>query len=251
LPNRDDTVAGLGAQTFTGAQTITDATPSASTATGALIVTGGIASQGAIRGANVYVNNTQALRGMNATYSTDYRLIGVTAGDVIAIDADGRGSTFTGAVTVASATDATSTTAAALVVSGGVGIAKQLRVGQTITTQGTAASVASPAVRLPNNNIITFLDNTAAVADCCFIWGDSSNQLIFGASNNTVLTMGANSNMGLGGAGSWGTGAAKVISIANGTAPSTSPASMGQLYVEAGALKYRGSSGTVTTLGVA
>lgn len=32
-------------------------------------------------------------------------------------------------------------------------------------------------------------------------------------------------------------------------APSTSPSGMGQLYVEAGALKYRGSSGTVTTLG--
>jgi len=50
---------------------------------------------------------------------------------------------------------------------------------------------------------------------------------------------------------SFGTSAANVIGIANGTAPSTSPASMGQLYVESGALKYRGSSGTVTTLGAA
>ena len=45
-----------------------------------------------------------------------------------------------------------------------------------------------------------------------------------------------------------GTSAAKVLGLANATAPSTSPAGMGQLYVEAGALKYRGSSGTVTTL---
>jgi hypothetical protein len=45
-----------------------------------------------------------------------------------------------------------------------------------------------------------------------------------------------------------GTSAASVIGIANGTAPTTSPAGMGQLYVEGGALKYRGSSGTVTTI---
>jgi hypothetical protein len=44
-----------------------------------------------------------------------------------------------------------------------------------------------------------------------------------------------------------GTTAAKTIQIANGTAP-TANVTGGQLYVEAGALKYRGSSGTVTTL---
>jgi hypothetical protein len=44
-----------------------------------------------------------------------------------------------------------------------------------------------------------------------------------------------------------GTTAAKTIQIANGTAP-TANVSGGQLYVEAGALKYRGSSGTITTL---
>ena len=45
-----------------------------------------------------------------------------------------------------------------------------------------------------------------------------------------------------------GTSAAKVLGMANATAPTTSPAGMGQLYVEGGALKYRGSSGTVTTI---
>jgi hypothetical protein len=41
------------------------------------------------------------------------------------------------------------------------------------------------------------------------------------------------------------------VTIANtGAAPST-PSSGGVLYVEAGALKYRGSSGTITTLGAA
>ncbi len=48
-----------------------------------------------------------------------------------------------------------------------------------------------------------------------------------------------------------GSSASKIIGMANATAPTTSPAGMGQLYVESGALKYRGSSGTVTTIAVA
>ncbi len=57
----------------------------------------------------------------------------------------------------------------------------------------------------------------------------------------------ASGNLGLG-VSAFGTSAAKIIGIANGTAPTTSPAGMGQLYVEGGALKFRGSSGTVTTI---
>jgi hypothetical protein len=44
-----------------------------------------------------------------------------------------------------------------------------------------------------------------------------------------------------------GTTAAKTIQIADGTAP-TGNVTGGQLYVESGALKYRGSSGTITTI---
>jgi hypothetical protein len=57
-------------------------------------------------------------------------------------------------------------------------------------------------------------------------------------------------NLGLG-VTTFGTSANKVLGLANATAPSTSPAGMGQLYVESGALKYRGSSGTVTTIAAA
>jgi hypothetical protein len=39
-----------------------------------------------------------------------------------------------------------------------------------------------------------------------------------------------------------------ILSITNGTAPSANPTSGGFLYVEAGALKFRGSSGTITTI---
>jgi hypothetical protein len=47
------------------------------------------------------------------------------------------------------------------------------------------------------------------------------------------------------------TSADKAIHMGNGTAPSANIASGGILYVESGALKYRGSSGTITTLGAA
>ena len=57
-------------------------------------------------------------------------------------------------------------------------------------------------------------------------------------------------NLGIG-TSVMGTLAAKVLGLGNATAPTTSPAGMGQLYVEAGALKFRGSSGTVTTIAIA
>lgn len=57
-------------------------------------------------------------------------------------------------------------------------------------------------------------------------------------------------NVGIG-ALTFGTNADLVLAMKNGTAPTTSPAGMGQIYVEAGALKYRGSAGTVTTVAVA
>jgi hypothetical protein len=47
-------------------------------------------------------------------------------------------------------------------------------------------------------------------------------------------------------------GGSRVVRIATAvTVPTTNPTGGGLLYVEAGALKYRGTSGTVTTLGVA
>jgi hypothetical protein len=54
-------------------------------------------------------------------------------------------------------------------------------------------------------------------------------------------------NLAIFGDGSFG-GGAKVISISNGTAPSSTPTGGGILYVESGALKFKGSSGTVTTI---
>jgi len=64
---------------------------------------------------------------------------------------------------------------------------------------------------------------------------------------NMVLDTSGNLLVGLTTAG---TTAAKTIQIANGTAP-TANVTGGQLYVESGALKFRGSSGTITTIAAA
>lgn len=54
-----------------------------------------------------------------------------------------------------------------------------------------------------------------------------------------------------GGAGSYGGGAGVAFLATARTLPSTNPVGGGVLYVDAGALKYRGSAGTVTTLAAA
>ena len=76
----------------------------------------------------------------------------------------------------------------------------------------------------------------------------------FGSTLTTVgteaLIWDSSGNVGIG-VSTFGTSAANVLGLANATAPSTSPAGMGQLYVESGALKFRGSSGTITTIAAA
>jgi hypothetical protein len=66
------------------------------------------------------------------------------------------------------------------------------------------------------------------------------------ATNYDLLLQPNGGNLGFNGL-SFG-GGSNVIFIGNGTAPSSNPTAGGILYVEAGALKYRGSSGTITTL---
>lgn len=80
----------------------------------------------------------------------------------------------------------------------------------------------------------------------------SLQALQLGANGGTTaqVTLDSLGNVGIG-VTTFGTSAAKVLGLANATAPSTSPAGMGQLYVESGALKFRGSSGTVTTIAAA
>jgi len=76
-----------------------------------------------------------------------------------------------------------------------------------------------------------------------FLWSYGT----FGAAS-AKLALTSSGNLGIGTTGAFGSGAG-VIGIANAvTVPSTNPSGGGVLYVDAGALKWRGSSGTVTTL---
>lgn len=71
-----------------------------------------------------------------------------------------------------------------------------------------------------------------------------------GNGTNNKFTISDQANVSIGGS-TFGTSSKFVLAIANGVAPTTSPAGCGQLYVESGALKFRGSSGTVTTIAIA
>ena len=75
--------------------------------------------------------------------------------------------------------------------------------------------------------------------------GTAGNAITF----TQAMTLDASGNL-LVGLTTAGTTAAKTIQIANGTAP-TANVTGGQLYVESGALKFRGSSGTITTIAAA
>lgn len=71
------------------------------------------------------------------------------------------------------------------------------------------------------------------------------------AIENATGTPGDGANVSFFRTGSYGNGN-RVMFIGNATTvPDSNPSSGGILYTESGALKYRGSSGTVTTLGVA
>ncbi len=77
-----------------------------------------------------------------------------------------------------------------------------------------------------------------------------TESVAFGYGNSSAFTeyarFGGSGNFGLG-VTAWGTNAAKVMGIADGTAPTTSPASMHQYYSIGGVPKWRTSAGNVIT----
>jgi hypothetical protein len=79
--------------------------------------------------------------------------------------------------------------------------------------------------------------------------GNTTNHPFFFFTNDTErMRITALGNIGIGTGDQFGSGV-KVIGIANATTnPSTNPTGGGVLYADGGALKWRGSSGTVTTI---
>lgn len=110
-------------------------------------------------------------------------------------------------------------------------------------------SFQAGTMNFPNNKGIAVLNSTGSGTPRTIAILNSSNYVVLGhASHDTTIT---GTNVGLLGNASVG-GGSKVVFVANATSvPTSNPTGGGILYVEAGALKYRGSGGTVTTLGPA
>jgi len=95
-------------------------------------------------------------------------------------------------------------------------------------------------------NLLELQSSTGTV-----IYGfDASGNIARGGLTNMIIATSRNIQFASG-SGSFG-GGGGVLGIANaGTVPSTNPTGGGVLYAEGGALKWRGSSGTVTTIAAA
>ena len=91
--------------------------------------------------------------------------------------------------------------------------------------------------------IRTIKGSGGGTARALYLGTDSTDRMGFEATTFNAFMLAS--------AGSYGSGSG-VLFLGNATtAPTTNPTGGGILYVESGALKYRGSSGTVTTLGAA
>jgi len=139
----------------------------------------------------------------------------------------------------------------------------------TLNSTGLGVGVASPSQKLDvagniyiSNNAAYLYGKTSGGSATRMLGINASNDFYIGSIDQSISNIRFNSggtdrmlidssgNVGVG-VSTFGTSAAKVLGLANATAPSTSPAGMGQLYVESGALKFRGSSGTITTIAAA
>jgi hypothetical protein len=87
----------------------------------------------------------------------------------------------------------------------------------------------------------------SAASDSVIVGATSNDPLRLVTNNTERIRVGADGNVGVNGTDFQD--GVKVMFIANATTvPTTDPTGGGILYVESGALKFRGSGGTVTTI---
>lgn len=211
---------------------------------------------------------------VNQALYADNLSIGVTGSTPSA-----NGMLISGIINSSNTTDASSVSTAAIVTSGGLGVAKTIFTGGTPITFDFATGVSGFVVAQNTNNTsgseahfqakvgggsagdpsfqlrVTGVTNwqvgidndnaTTGLNDAFTI----SNSLTPGSSDVLIISSGTN-NFGINGYSVGG--GSGVIFIANRvTAPTSNPTGGGILYVASGALLYRGSSGTITTVGPA
>jgi hypothetical protein len=111
-----------------------------------------------------------------------------------------------------------------------------------LDTYRSGTTTVSIAARNDTSTTLLYATNAAS-----FVGTTTNTPFGFITNNAERMRIDASGSVGIGGT-SFGSGTL-VMFIANATAvPSTNPTGGGVLYVEGGALKYRGSSGTVTTI---
>jgi hypothetical protein len=120
--------------------------------------------------------------------------------------------------------------------------------GQVLRVDQAGAGSAGGALMAIN------ADGTSTTQTAAFFRSKGTGKITADNNGTTdVLATFVNNNVSIGGtrAAADFQGAAGSVFVANGTAPTANPVGGGIFYVEAGALKYRGSSGTITTVGPA
>lgn len=133
---------------------------------------------------------------------------------------------------------------------------QQISLGTTSTSVGAGGS-SPPKVVMANgtNGAVEWLNASSAIGARVQKWTDNNfyhdtyeGAHVWRGSGFVELFRSDQSGNLMVGMSTAATSSAKTLHLANGTAPTANPTGGGVLYVEAGALKYRGSSGTVTTI---
>lgn len=159
-----------------------------------------------------------------------------------------------GAYSTTSSTDSTSTSTGSGIFAGGVGIEKRLNVGTQLAI-GVNRATALSALEVVGSGGLNITDGSApsVVKQFNITYNAASDRSeIMSIHQGTAFTpiLFSCSNIGFNGV-SFGGGYGSIFIANAAKVPTSNPTGGGLIYVSSGSLKYRGSSGTVTTLAAA